>query len=52
MLHQPNAHTDGDVMVYFRKSDVIVAGDVYINTTFPVINIAAGRQPATASSRR
>ena len=44
MLHQPNAHTDGDVIVFFRKSDVIVAGDVYINTTFPVIKPRAGRQ--------
>ena len=42
MLHQPNAHTDGDVLVYFRKSDVIVAGDVYINTTFPVFNAQEG----------
>ena len=42
LLHQPNAHTDGDVLVYFRKSDVIAAGDVYINTTFPVINVEQG----------
>jgi cyclase len=42
MLHQPTAHTDGDVIVYFRKSDVIVTGDVYINTTFPVINLQQG----------
>jgi glyoxylase-like metal-dependent hydrolase (beta-lactamase superfamily II) len=42
LLHQPNAHTDGDVMVYFRKSDVLVTGDVYINTTFPVINLQQG----------
>jgi glyoxylase-like metal-dependent hydrolase (beta-lactamase superfamily II) len=42
MLHQPNAHTDGDLIVYFRKSDVIVSGDVYINTTFPVINVQQG----------
>ena len=51
MLHQPNAHTDGDIIVYFRKSDVIVAGDVYINTTFPVINLQQGGS-STASSRR
>jgi len=38
LLHQPEAHTSGDIMVYFRKSDVIAAGDVYINTTFPVID--------------
>ena len=42
LLHQPDAHTSGDVMVHFRKSDVVVAGDVYINTTFPVINRAHG----------
>ena len=42
LLYQPNAHTDGDVMVYFRKSDVLVSGDVYINTTFPVINVQQG----------
>ncbi len=42
VLHQPNAHTDGDVIVYFRKSDVLVAGDVYVNTTFPVINLQQG----------
>jgi cyclase len=42
MFHQPNAHTDGDVIVYFRKSDVVVTGDVYVNTTFPVINLQQG----------
>jgi cyclase len=42
LLHQPNAHTSGDVIVHFRKSDVVVAGDVYINTTFPVINRGHG----------
>src|SRR5688572_3028889 len=42
LLYQPNAHTDGDVIVYFRKSDVLVTGDVYINTTFPVINLQQG----------
>jgi glyoxylase-like metal-dependent hydrolase (beta-lactamase superfamily II) len=42
MLYQPNAHTDGDIIVYFRKSDVLVTGDVYINTTFPVINVQQG----------
>jgi cyclase len=42
ILHQPSAHTDGDVMVHFRKSDVIVAGDVYVNTTFPIVQIDQG----------
>jgi len=38
LVHVPNAHTDGDVMVFFRRSDVLVAGDLYVNTTFPMIN--------------
>ena len=42
LLHQPNAHSDGDLLVYFRKSDVIVAGDIYVNTTFPVFNLQQG----------
>jgi glyoxylase-like metal-dependent hydrolase (beta-lactamase superfamily II) len=37
MFFQPKAHTDGDIIVFFRRSDVIAAGDTYINTTFPVI---------------
>ncbi len=36
MNHQPNAHTDGDITVFFRRSDVVASGDVYINTTFPI----------------
>jgi glyoxylase-like metal-dependent hydrolase (beta-lactamase superfamily II) len=42
MLHQPNAITDGDTIVYFRRSDVISAGDVYSATTYPVIDLEAG----------
>ena len=38
----PNAHSDGDVMVFFRKSDVLVAGDLFNTTTFPVINMEQG----------
>jgi glyoxylase-like metal-dependent hydrolase (beta-lactamase superfamily II) len=42
VLHQPAAHTDGDAMVFFRRSDVIVAGDVLDTTRFPVIDVAKG----------
>ena len=41
-LHQPAAHTDGDLAVFFRRSDVIVAGDVIDTTRFPVIDVARG----------
>jgi len=42
LVHIPAAHTDGDVMVFFRKSDVISTGDVYVNTGYPVIDIPRG----------
>jgi len=42
VLHQPAAHTDGDAIVFFRRSDVIVAGDVLDTTRFPVIDVARG----------
>src|SRR5579863_7836400 len=42
VLHQPAAHTDGDAIVFFRRSDVIVAGDILDTTRFPVIDIAKG----------
>ena len=42
LFHQPAAHTDGDSIVYFRKSDVISAGDVFLTTTYPVIDEQAG----------
>ena len=34
MLHQPAAHTDGDEHRLFRRSDVVVAGDVLDTTRF------------------
>jgi len=42
LLHQPAAHTDGDTMVYFRRSDVISAGDIYVTDSYPVIDLANG----------
>lgn len=42
LIHQPNAHTDGDLIVYFRKSDVIATGDVFVLNSFPVIDPARG----------
>ena len=42
VVHQPAAHTDGDATVFFRRSDVIVAGDLFDMTRFPVINRERG----------
>jgi glyoxylase-like metal-dependent hydrolase (beta-lactamase superfamily II) len=42
MLHQPAAHTDSDLFVFFRRSDVVMAGDVLDTRQFPVIDVARG----------
>jgi cyclase len=42
LYHVPNAHTDGDVFVYFRGSDVIVSGDLFTTTEYPVIRLDQG----------
>ena len=42
--YQPAAHTDGDSVVFFRRSDVLVTGDVFDTTRFPVIDLDKGRQ--------
>jgi cyclase len=42
IMHQPSAHTDGDSIVFFRRSDVVSAGDLFLTTTFPVIDLQRG----------
>ena len=42
MLHAPNAHTDGDVMVWFRKNDVVATGDLFSTVTYPQVNLKRG----------
>ena len=42
VLHLPSAHTDGDSAVFFRRSDVVSAGDILDLTRFPVIDTARG----------
>jgi glyoxylase-like metal-dependent hydrolase (beta-lactamase superfamily II) len=42
MLHVENAHTDGDTMVFFRRSDVISTGDIYATTGYPRFDPAQG----------
>jgi glyoxylase-like metal-dependent hydrolase (beta-lactamase superfamily II) len=42
LIHQPASHTDGDTLVWFRGSDVIAAGDIYVTTTYPVIDREKG----------
>jgi glyoxylase-like metal-dependent hydrolase (beta-lactamase superfamily II) len=42
ILHQPAAHTGGDVLVFFRRSDVLVTGDLFVTTAFPAIDVERG----------
>jgi len=42
MWNEPAAHSDGDVIVFFRKSDVIVAGDIIAADRYPYIDAKNG----------
>ena len=42
IIHQPDAHTDGDSVVFFRKSDVVSTGDLYTTVMYPFIDVANG----------
>jgi cyclase len=42
ILHQPNAISDGDSIVHFRRSDVIVTGDIFTTVSYPRIDLKAG----------
>jgi cyclase len=42
LIHMAKAHTDGDSIVWFRGSDVIATGDLFVQTTYPFIDIETG----------
>ena len=42
LLHQPSAHTDGDTIVFFRRSDVVSTGDIFTPERYPVIDLQRG----------
>jgi len=42
IFHEPKAHTDGDSIVLFRRSDVISAGDIFTPERYPFIDLARG----------
>jgi cyclase len=42
VIRQTGAHSDSDVMVLFRKADVIATGDIIDMRQFPVIDAAKG----------
>ncbi|HUO30916.1 MAG TPA: MBL fold metallo-hydrolase [Bryobacteraceae bacterium] len=42
ILHYKAAHTDGDSIVFFRHSDVISTGDIFVTTGYPFIDLQRG----------
>jgi glyoxylase-like metal-dependent hydrolase (beta-lactamase superfamily II) len=42
IIHEPNAHTDGDSVVFFRRSDVLATGDLFTTIMYPFIDVANG----------
>lgn len=42
LLYQGNAHTDGDSLVFFRRSDVVSTGDIFTPGNYPVIDLDRG----------
>jgi len=42
ITHVPAANTDGDSIVFFRRSDVISTGDIFVTTSYPRLDLAAG----------
>jgi glyoxylase-like metal-dependent hydrolase (beta-lactamase superfamily II) len=42
VMYQPAANSDGNSLVYFRRSDVLMTGDIVDMTRFPVIDLEKG----------
>jgi len=42
LIAAPAAHAEGDVLVVFRRSDVVSAGDIYTPDRYPVIDVKRG----------
>lgn len=42
VMHQPNAHTDGDSIIHFQEANVIHTGDLFFNGFFPFIDAWSG----------
>ena len=51
MLHQPAAHSDGDSIVFFRRSDVIATGDLFDSRAIRSSTPRAEGRPGACSTR-
>lgn len=41
-IHFPNGHSDGDVIYFFQKANVIHTGDLFLSNNFPVVILHDG----------
>ena len=41
-FHVAPAHTDGDVIVFFRAANVVHMGDVFLSAGFPFVDLSSG----------
>jgi glyoxylase-like metal-dependent hydrolase (beta-lactamase superfamily II) len=42
LIHEPDAVTDGDSMVYFRGADALATGDIFLTNSYPIIDLERG----------
>lgn len=42
VMHFPTAHTDGDSIVFFPKSNVVSMGDLFVTYGFPFVDVDSG----------
>ena len=42
IIHVPAAHTDGDSIVFFHKSDVVSTGDLFMTERYPIVDLQRG----------
>ena len=42
LIHLPTGHTDGDIVVWFKKANVIHMGDHFFKNRFPFVDVANG----------
>ncbi len=45
LIHIHNAHTDGDALIYFPRSNVLHMGDCFFNKLFPYVDLDSGGTP-------
>ena len=38
LIHFKNAHTDGDVIIHFKKADIYHTGDIFVTYGLPFID--------------